>query len=164
MPPKPSLRIVRQMSLALALVMLAACSSASIGPGGKIAKVKHYHLVPGTARQILDPAVAFERDHHLYGAVTRAETRGRLGQYYTVFWKADDRSSPVRVVFDYRQANTGLEVKSQEAAVEDIRRSNISQFQVTGDEYHSGGRVTSWRVRVLRGREELAAQQSYLWN
>ncbi|HCN28489.1 MAG TPA: hypothetical protein DIT64_06895 [Verrucomicrobiales bacterium] len=152
------------MSLALALSALAACSTASIGPGGRISKVKHYHLVPGTMVQTIDTAVAFERDHHLYGAVTRAETRDRLGHYYTIFWKADDRSTPVKVVFDYRQANSGLTLKSMEFPVDEPRRSNATHFQVTGDDYHTGGRVTSWRVRLMRGNEELASQRSYLWN
>lgn len=164
MPPKPIHRFLCQMSLALALVILAACSTTSVGPGGKVMKVQHYHLVPGQARTIMDPAIAFERDHHLYGAVTRAEFNQRLGQYYTIFWRANDRTAPVKVLFEYRQANSGLQVKTQEHAVESPRRTQVSKFQVIGDEYQTGGRVTSWRVRLMRGSEELAAQQSYLWN
>lgn len=164
MPPKPFHRLLCQMSLALALVTLSACSTTSVGPGGKVIKVQHYHLVPGQVRTIVDPAIAFERDHHLHGAVTRAEINQRIGQYYTIFWRADDRSMPVKVLFEYRQANTGLQVKAQEHAVENPRRTQVSKFQVIGDEQQKDGRVTSWRVRLMRGTEELASQQSYLWN
>jgi hypothetical protein len=47
--------------------------------------------------------------------------------------------------------------------VTEVRRSNVSKFQVTGDEYHTGGRVTAWRVSVLRGNEELVSESSFLW-
>jgi len=149
---------------ALAASLLTACSSVSVGPGGRITKVKYYHLAPGVATRTIDPAVAFERDYHLHGAVTKAESFERLGHYYTIFWRADDRSQPVRLVFEYRQANTGLAVKSQELTVEVPRRSNISHFHVTGGDYQTDGRVTGWKVRLMRGDEELASQQSYLWN
>jgi hypothetical protein len=96
--------------------------------------------------------------------VTKAEMMDRGGHYYTVFWKVNDRSTPVKVRFEYRQANDALATKVQEVDVENIRRSNISRFQVTGDEYKNGGRVTAWRVTVVRGNEELVSQRSYLWN
>lgn len=154
----------RLLLAALTVSLLAACTSVSVGPGGRITKVNYYHLNPGVVTRTLDPAVAFERDYHLYGAVTKAETVDRQGHYYTIFWRVDDRSQPVRLVFDYRQANTGLEVRSQELEVETPRRKNVSHFQVTGGSYHTQGRVTGWRVRLMRGDEELASQQSYLWN
>jgi hypothetical protein len=62
------------------------------------------------------------------------------------------------------QALSGLKKRTQEQIVDDIRRSNISKFQVTGEEYKKSGRVTAWRVSVLRGKEELVSQQSALWN
>jgi hypothetical protein len=153
----------RLLLAALTASLLAACSSVSVGSGGRITKVNYYHLNPGIVTRTLDPAITFERDYHLYGAVTKAETIERQGHYYTIFWRADDRTQPVRLVFEYRQANTGLAVKSQELEVAAPRRKNVSHFQVTGDSYHTDGRVTGWRVRLMRGDQELAAQQSYLW-
>ncbi len=154
----------RLLLAALTLSLLAACTSVSMGSGGRITKVNYYHLGPGVVTRTLDPAVAFERDYHLYGAVTKAETVDRQGHYYTIFWRADDRTQPVRLVFEYRQANTGLEIKSQELTNEAPGRRNVSHFQVTGSSYHGDGRITAWRVRLLRGEQELASQQSYLWN
>lgn len=147
-----------------AAACLLSCSTATRGDGGVISRVKYYHLIPGTPLQVADQAIMFERQHHLYGAVTRAEMMDRGGHYYTVFWKVDDRSAPVRVRFEYRQANDALATKVKELDVADIRRSNTSRFQVTGDEYKTGGRVTAWRVTVLRGAQELVTQRSYLWN
>ena len=148
----------------LAALTLGACSSSVTGPGGRITKVKHYHLFPGQPPRTQNPAILFERDYHLFGAVTAEEIRNRFGHYYTIFWRLDDRSSPVTLRFEYRMANTGLKDFVQEQVVDDIRRSNISRFEVNGPEYQNNGRVTMWKVSILRGKEELVSQQSYLWN
>ena len=150
--------------LAILAFFLSACSSAVDGPGGRIGKVKYYHLMPNYAPRSQDPAILFEQQHHLHGAVTKAEIMDRFGHYYTVFWKADDRTGPVTVRFEYQQAQSGLTKRVQEQIVEDIRRNNVSKFQVTGPEYMKSGRVIAWRVSVLRGKEELVSQQSALWN
>ena len=134
------------------------------GPGGRIGKVKYYHLMPGYVPKTLEPAILFESQHHLYGAVTQKEIIGRFGHYYTVFWKATDRKGPVTVKFEYQQARSGLSKRVQEQIIEDIQRNNVSKFQVTGEEYQKSGRVIAWRVSVLRGKEELVSQQSALWN
>jgi hypothetical protein len=148
----------------LAAWTIGACSSSITGPGGSITKVKHYHLHPGQPPRTQNPAILFERDHHLFGAVTAEEIRNRFGHYYTIFWKLDDRTGPVTVRLEYRMANTGLKDFVQEQIVDDIRRSNISRFQVCGQEYRNHGRVTMWKVSIRRGPEELVSQQSYLWN
>lgn len=156
--------LCRILALTLLAVFVASCTSVSKGPGGQISKVKYYHLHPGIPVSTIDPAVQFERDYLLYGAVTKAQVRERFGHYYTIFWKATDRSQPVKVRFEYRQANTGLEAHVQEVEVTDLHRTNSSKFFVVGNEYNTSGRVTAWRVSLLRGEEELASQQSYLWN
>lgn len=150
--------------LAILTLFLSACSSAVNGPGGRISKVKYYHLMPNYTPNTQDPAVLFERQHFLYGAVTKAEIVDRFGHYYTVFWKVKDRTGPVTVRFEYQQALTGLTKRVQEQVVDDIHRSNLSKFQVIGQEYQKSGRVLAWRVSVLRGNEELVSQQSALWN
>ena len=58
----------------------------------------------------------------------------------------------------------GLTTKVLEEEVTDIRRSNTTKFQVTGDEYNANGRVTAWRTSVMRGKEELVSKASFLWN
>lgn len=155
---------IRLGCLAILAFLLPACSSAVSGPGGRITKVKYYHLMPNYVPRTLDPAVLFEREHFVYGAVTKAEIVDRYGHYYTIFWKAADRTGPVKVRFEYLQTNSGLTKRVQEQIVDDVHRSNISKFQVTGEEYQKSGRVIAWRVSVLRGDEELVSQQSALWN
>lgn len=150
--------------LAILVSALSACSSPAVGPGGKISKVKYYHLMPFFTPQTTNQTILFERQHFIYGAVTKKEVVDRFGHYYAFFWKATDRSTPVTVRFEYMQAQSGLRKHVQEQVVEDIRRTNISKFQVTGPEYQKGGRILAWRVSVLRGKEELASQQSALWN
>lgn len=156
--------ILRLFALVAVPFALMSCSSASVGNGAKISRVKYYHLLPGKPILTQDPALIFERQHYLYGAVTKAEMLSRIGHYYTVFWKVDDRSEPITVRFEYRQANTGLDAKVHEEVVDKVRRSNMTRFQVTGGEYNTGGRVTAWKVTLLRGKEELVSQRSYMWN
>ena len=149
--------------VALAGLAMSSCSSVSKGPGGEITKVKYYFLDPSQILRTPDPAILFEREHHLHGAYTAAAQIARTGHYYTVMWGADDRSQPVTVRLEYRQANTALEVKKQEQQVSDVRKHNETPFKVIGPEFQTGGRVTAWRVSILRGKEELASQESYLW-
>lgn len=156
--------LARLSALALTTLAMVSCSSSDVSTGGEITKVKYYHLVAGVPLNTIDPAIQFERDYHLRGAVTKAEIMERGGHYYTIFWKADDRTQPVTVRFEYRQANSGLTSKVLEEEVTDLRRSNLSRFQVTGDEYLTNGRVTAWRVILLRGNEELSSKESFLWN
>jgi hypothetical protein len=157
--------ISRLFLLVLLCSGLAACSSVSKGPGGEVSKVKPYHLQPLEILRTTDPSIHFERMHYLYGAVSLAEKMERAGHYYTIWWKADDASQPVKVRFEYRQKLTGLNVKVKEEDVASVRSgSNSTKFQVTGAEYQTDGPVTAWRVQVLRGKEVLASQQSFLWN
>ncbi|GEP45009.1 hypothetical protein [Brevifollis gellanilyticus] len=164
MTPGSRRLLTRLLALAVAVSALASCSTTKVGNGASISKVKYYHLVPSKPILVQDQAIVFERLHYLYGAVTKAEVMARAGHYYTIWWKVDDRSQPVTVRFEYRQANNGLITKVLEEEVSDIRRSNTTKFQVTGDEYSSNGRVTAWRVSLMRGKEELVTKASYLWN
>jgi hypothetical protein len=164
MTPASRSLILRLTFVALTVTSLVSCSSTTEGEGASISKVKYYHLVPSKPLVVADPAITFERQHFLYGAVTKAEVTARGGHYYTIFWRADDRTEPVKVRFEYRQAGSGLETKVLEQEVVDIRRSNTTDFQVTGDEYLTHGRVTAWRVSVMRGKDELVSKASYLWN
>lgn len=158
---------------------MASCSTVNKGPGGQITKVKSYFLDPTIIIRTQEQVILFERQHYLHGAFTAADQLARTGHYYTVMWKADDRTQPVTVRLEYRQANTALQVKVKEQVVTDVRKRNETHFQVIGTDYQepvavdavrsgtgkttAGGRVTAWRISLLRGKEELASQESYLW-
>jgi hypothetical protein len=150
---------------ALGLALVSCSATNPPGPGGQITKVKYYHLlnhdrlIPGG-----NPMVAFERDYHLRGAVSIKERDARDGHYYTVMWKVTDRSQPVKVRLEYRQQNTGAKVKTLEQEVTRVDRHNNTHFEVIGEEYVTGGLVTSWRATLVRGKEVLAEAKSYLWD
>jgi hypothetical protein len=163
MNSKARIFLSRALAGALILFAIASCSTVSKGDGAQITKVKYYHLQPQERIRGSDPTILFERDYHLHGAVTLAQQMERAGHYYNVAWKADDRSQPVTVRFEYRQRNTGLKSKKMEQEVADLGRVNNTKFQVTGAEYQSDGPVSAWKVTLLRGKQELVAQESFLW-
>lgn len=150
--------------LAILAFALSACSSTTKGPGGQISKVKYYHLMPFFTPQTTNQTILFERQHFMYGAVTKKDIVDRFGHYYAFFWKTTDRTSPVTIKFEYQQSKSGLRKHVQEQVIDDIHRSNVSKFQVVGPEYQKSGRVIAWRISILRGKEELVSQQSALWN
>jgi hypothetical protein len=109
-----------------------------------------------------DPMLNFERRQHLHGAITRAEQAEREGHYYVFWWEDTARSSAI-VRLEYRQEKTGSQVKVKEQVVESPRRKNKSFFEVIGDDYEIDGRVTAWRVSIIRDGQAVATDQSYLW-
>lgn len=110
-----------------------------------------------------DPAIDFERRHYLHGALTTEEVAGRTGNYYTVFWSVADRTAPVTLRFEYRQAKSGSEVRVIEKTIDQPRSSNTTEFQVAGPAYAENGKVLAWRVLLTRGQQTLATRESYLW-
>ena len=158
----------RALTAAGFALLMVSCAGTKTpqGNGGAITKVKYYFLDDirhKPVQVVTDPSIPFERQHYLYGAVGQKELSERYGNYYTVFWKADDRSQPVKVRLEYRQKLTGLTIKTTEQEVTDIRKNNITQFAVIGEAYEKGGPVSCWRASLVRGKETLADSKSYLW-
>lgn len=140
-------------------VALSACTSVPQG----FTKVKIYRLNP-TARVVaVDPSIPFEQQHLLHGAVTFEEREARRGNYYNFFWKADDRSQPVKLRFEYRQSATRSAVKRQEIEISDVKRNNVTPVQVIGEEYLTNGKILSWRASLIQGGKEIASTQSFMW-
>lgn len=145
-------------------LLLVSCSTKQVGSGATITKVNPYHLDDAFKPIIAaDPAITFERNAILHGAISNEERRALQGNYFTIFWKVEDRSQPVKVVLDYRQKATGLTVKRLEQEVTDIGRSNTTKFQLVGDDYVTNGPVTSWKASLVRGKDVLVEYKSYLW-
>lgn len=146
---------------------IASCSSTkagSVNTGGTIDKVKYYHLADINKPIIAaEPSIAFERQYFLHGAVTKKEREARQGHYYTVFWKATDRSLPMTVRLEYRQQKTGAKVMVIDQEISSIKGSNITKFAINGEPYVTNGSVTSWRASLVRGKVILAEEKSYLW-
>ncbi len=146
--------------LAAVALGLSACQTT----GDSVGKVKIYRLDPSAQRVLAgDPAIDFERRHRLHGALTAEDVADRTGNYYTIFWSVADRSAPVTLRFEYRQAKTGSRTQVIEQSVDAPRASNVSEFQVTGPAYAAGGKVIAWRVLLVRGKQTLVTRESYLW-
>ena len=157
-------RALTSAAIALLMVSCSGLKSHKEKPPGQITNVKYYLLDPGMPNNISDdPAIPFERQYLLYGAVTQKDVNDRSGHYYTVFWDVADRSQPVKVRLEYRQQTTGMEIKSQEVEVTDVRKHNITKFQITGDEFIKKGHVMCFRVTLVQGKETLAENKSFMW-
>lgn len=147
------------------LASLTACSTTTKEGETYFTDIKYFHLKPGAERiPTQDPSVQFQEKHLLYGAISREEQDARAGHYYVFLWKTKDTVSPAEVVFEFRQQLTGSEVQSVSVNVPDPRRKNTTKIAVTGDIYVNNGPVTSWRVTILQNGQEVATEQSYLWN
>lgn len=163
-----SLRIFCRAFLVCGLALtLASCGSTkkkTADTGAKIEKVKYFHLKDLTRNVITnDPSIPFEREYRLYGAVSVKERNERMGHYYDILWKATDRSQPVTVRLEYRQQKSGLTIKTKEETVQAPKKGNVTRFNVVGEEYTKDGPVNSWRVTLVRGKEVLSEEKSYLW-
>ena len=155
-----SFRSLLRLLPVFAAVALSACATKPQG----FTKVKIYRLTPEAKITAVDPSIPFEHEHLLYGAVSRDDREARRGNYYTFFWKVDDKSQPVKVRFEYRQAVTRSAVKQQELEIANVKGSNITKFQITGNEFQTAGKVLAWRAVLLQSGKEIATTRSSMWN
>ncbi|MFV1993856.1 MAG: hypothetical protein ACC661_00355, partial [Verrucomicrobiales bacterium] len=150
-------------ALIAASALLPGCASTK--SPGEITKVKYYHLTSDTSDQAaVDPMVRFERRYYLHGQVTLEEQKDQFGSYYTVFWKATNRSEPAVLRFEYTQQSTGPDILTRDYPVGEIKRSNITRFAVGGDDIEAAGRITSWKISLLQADEVVATSESFLWD
>ncbi len=147
------------------LIVLSALSLGACAGRQETLVVKQFLLRNQTRDNDSEPMVRMEKERRLRGAVSMAERRQRLGQYYTLLWQdpAGVGQGPVEVVFQYLQGASGSRVKRMTKEFPASAAEGIVEFAVTGDDYFTGGRVLAWRASVLRGGRELASRQSYLW-
>lgn len=144
--------------------LLALASCAGGGADTAIRKVQIFHLKSMRPTASKDYLISSETKKRMWGAITNQERMDRMGNYYTVHWNTGDTSSPVVVKMDYRQANTGSKVFTQEKSYPNPGRSNKTDFTVTGQAYHTQGRVVSWRVQVIQGGQVIGEETSFLWD
>jgi hypothetical protein len=109
--------------------------------------------------------VRMEKSRRLHGAVSMAERRQRLGQYYTLVWHDPEGvgQGEVEVLFQYQQGASASRVKVMKKTFPSDAAEGVAEFAVIGDDYFDHGKVLSWRASVTRGGRELASRQSYLW-
>jgi hypothetical protein len=112
-----------------------------------------------------EPMLRMEKERRLHGAVSMAERRQRLGQYYTLLWHhpAGAGRGPVELLFQYQQGATASRVKHLTKQFPASATEGQADFAVIGDDYFKGGKVLAWKASLRRGGRELATRQSYLW-
>jgi hypothetical protein len=154
-----SLPAVVRLFLALGAWSVVSCAS---HPESGITRVKIYRLDPTADVDQAEPSIPFEQKHFLYGAVSDEDREARRGNYYTVFFRTPDRSTPVRARFEYRQSATGFKVYAKETEVG--AGKGMVRFEVTGPEYHERGRLLGWRVILTQNGQMLGERKSYLWD
>lgn len=151
---------MKLFSSLLAALFLGACA----GPPQTLV-VKQYQL-RDQVRDINDePMMRMEKERHLHGAVSMAERRQKLGQYYTLLWSDPSGvgHGAVEVLFQYQQGATASLVKHMTKEFPATAAEGVAEFAVIGDDYFNGGRVLAWKATVRRGGRELASRRSYLW-
>lgn len=143
-----------------AVVALTACS----GPPKPLV-VKQFQLRDQKHSEGDDAMVSMEKSRRLLGAVSMAERKGRLGQYYTILWNdpAGGSQGDVKIVFLYQQGATASKIKKMEKIFLASETQGTAEFSVIGDNYFKNGKVLTWKAILMRGNKELAHRQSYLW-
>jgi hypothetical protein len=145
-------------------LLVILCLMGCAGPKDPLV-VKSFQLRDQVRNTEDEPMIRIEKQRRLLGAVSMAERRQRLGQYYTLLWHDPERAGqgPVEVVFQYQQGTTGSRVKIMTRKFPAAASEGTAEFAVIGDNYFNGGRVLSWKATLRRGGHELASRQSYLW-
>lgn len=125
--------------------------------------VKQFQLRDQDPGDTEDPLVKMEKSRRLHGAVSMAERRGRLGQYYTLIWHDPAAAEPAEVVFEFQQGATASRIKRLVKSFPAGDSQGTAEFAVIGDDYFSGGKVLAWKATLKRGQRTVASRQSYLW-
>jgi hypothetical protein len=106
-----------------------------------------------------------EKQRRLHGAISAADRRERLGQYFTLDWKdpAGAGKGEVEVIFQYQQAASASLVKQMEKKFPSSDSAGSVEFAVLGKDYFTHGKVLTWKATLLRDKQIIATRQSYLW-
>ena len=126
-------------------------------------KTELFQNDPKVFKPTMDPMISFERERLNYGAVTYVDKVARYGNYFTFFWRSDQKSD-ITVRLEYRQENLGSYVQAKELNYTDAKGTIKSQFKVVGDDYLQDGRVVAWRALLIEKGKIVGLTQSYLWD
>jgi hypothetical protein len=172
-------RVVKLPLLALFCLAIAGCASApppqprqvqhlaplpvALDSDFSFRKIIQYFLDPAPkAVANLDASVGFERYYRNYGAVTALDLRQRLGNYYTLYWRAK-HPADVTVRFEYRQEKLHAYTQAREVAYHHAHGTMRTVFAVIGDDFIDDGRVIAWRASLVVNGRVVAQNRSYLW-
>lgn len=152
--------IVNLCYILLAVSLLAACA----GPREALV-VKQFNLRDQVIGLTVEPMVKMEKERRLRGAVSMAERRNRLGQYYTLIWNDPEGvgQGQVELIFQYQQGATASLVKRMTKNFPADESHGTAEFAVIGEDYFKNGKVLAWKATLQRGKRVIATRQSYLW-
>lgn len=113
----------------------------------------------------VDPMARNEKLRRLHGAVSMAERKERLGQYYNIRWHhpAGAHQAPVTLTFEYQQGATASKIKTIRREFPAELAEGDTEIAIIGEDYFTNGRVLAWRATLRRGEETIATRTSYLW-
>lgn len=126
-------------------------------------KTKIFLNDPEQHKPTVEQMITFERMRANFKALTSRDRMQRQGHYFTFFWRTS-READLKVRLEYRQERLGDYVQAQEVEAPQSKGSYQTEFRVTGDDYHEGGRVTAWRALLIEKGRVVGLTQSYLWN
>ncbi len=152
-PPPPTRQVVKLEPLPIKL-----------DPDFSFRKIIQYFLDPA-AKPLngqVDAAVAFESYYRAYGALTALDTRQRLGNYYTIFWRSQ-HPADVTVRFEYRQEKLHAFTQAREITYRQVKGTQRTLFTIIGDDFINDGRVIAWRASLIVNGRIVAVSRSYLW-
>jgi hypothetical protein len=145
-------------------LLVLCCLSACTAPSEPLV-VKQFQLRDQAPRVGEEPMVKMEKERRLHGAVSMAERRNKLGQYYTLIWNNPSGVGQgiVELTLEYQQGATASQIKKQVKHFPSSNSTGLGEFAVTGDDYFQKGRVLAWKATLRRGDHLIATRQSYLW-
>jgi hypothetical protein len=129
----------------------------------KIRKVYQFLNDPKKTSAGSSPGLAYEFKYFNHGAITAAQQRSRLGQYFVVTWSNGGPAADYVLRLDYRQAVSRDRVRTLEIPYKQARGTFKGTFSVTGDDYLEFGDVHSWRISLVRDGRIVAQEQSFVW-
>lgn len=149
--------IMKFLSICVLGLFVIGCANSSDPLIVKTHTIRDQETITGD-----DVMVHHEKIRRLYGAISMEERAQRLGQYYTVLWKAE-AGADKEILFEYQQAKSGSEVKQMRRVLDAGSASGKVEFSIIGDNYYENGRVLTWKISLISGGEVIATEQSYLW-
>lgn len=135
----------------------------ALDPKVRITSVREFLNDPSETRTGGKRPLEFEFKYVNHGAVTQAQKRNRMGNYFTVNWQASGEPADYELRLDYRQSRSKDLVRTLIIPYKSVTAGQKGHFKVIGDAYHDFGRVHSWRISVVRNGVIVAQQKSFVW-
>jgi LysM repeat protein len=134
-----------------------------LDPKARVIKV-HSFEYDGTEKSYgNNKALEFEKQYWTHGAITEAEKKAKIGNYFVITWTGGDKGANLTARLEYRQTRSKDVVRTLNLSYPKASGSNRSVFTVVGDAYRVYGPVSNWHFTLLRGDKIIAEEKSFIW-